>query len=113
MVKASCPSDGPLTPSLRTASTARAATMPTLRSGKATPAITMMAKKSVKDLKDTELKGKKVGSPLRCIPLRCIPDVHSPPCGAIRLGCARGTWARFPPVRGAKDLHESCNILDR
>jgi len=24
----------------------------------------MMAKKSVKDLKDTELKGKKVGSPL-------------------------------------------------
>lgn len=86
------------TPSLRTASTARAATMPTLRSGKATPAITMMAKKSVKDLKDTELKGKKVGSPLAA-----YLDVHSMPCGAaIRLGCAPRDACALSS-RGAKD----------
>jgi hypothetical protein len=48
--------------------------MPTLRSGKATPAITMMAKKSVKDLKDTELKGKKVVQ-LRPYQMRMVQEV--------------------------------------
>jgi len=46
------------TPTLRTPTSARAATLPARKV--AAPAITMMAKKSVKDLSESDLKGKKV-----------------------------------------------------